>query len=112
MNLHTTNRYQTCSGNSTEICGGPDRLNLYTRRQAPEGWSSLGCYTDSVNARTLASRQFPAGDLTPESCLASCRSAGFVYAGTEYGGECVCMFFYVPREIDQLTLNSIAAMLS
>ncbi|KAF2691893.1 copper radical oxidase [Lentithecium fluviatile CBS 122367] len=79
-----------CNGNSTEFCGGPSRLNLYTKREAPDGWSALGCYTDSVAARTLESRQFPAGDMTTESCLASCRSNGYTYAGTEYGGECYC----------------------
>ncbi|ORY19791.1 hypothetical protein BCR34DRAFT_595240 [Clohesyomyces aquaticus] len=79
-----------CNGNSTEYCGAGYRLNLYTKRDAPNGWSSLGCYTDSVGARTLANQQFPAGGLTTESCLAACKTAGFAYAGTEYGGECYC----------------------
>ncbi|CAI6337783.1 unnamed protein product [Periconia digitata] len=78
-----------CNGNTTEYCGGANRLNLYTAR-AVAGWSSLGCYTDSVGARTLANREFPDGDLTTESCLAACRTAGYKYAGTEYGGECYC----------------------
>jgi hypothetical protein len=54
----------TCAGNSSEYCGGPDRLNLYnytstatttttTGAQPPSGpiavpsfgnWTSLGCY--------------------------------------------------------------------
>lgn len=88
--VHVTNICQVCNGNSTEFCGGPNRLNVYTKRAAPSGWQAIGCYTDSVAARTLASRQFPAGGMTTESCLAACRSAGnFIYAGTEYGGECV-----------------------
>ncbi|KAF2110143.1 hypothetical protein BDV96DRAFT_584443 [Lophiotrema nucula] len=79
-----------CNGNSTEYCGGPNRLNLYTTRQAPDGWNVLGCYTDSVNARTLTTGAYPAGTLTTESCLAACRGLNFYYAGTEYAGECYC----------------------
>ncbi|KAF2467278.1 putative glyoxal oxidase precursor [Lindgomyces ingoldianus] len=79
-----------CNGNSSEFCGAGNRLNVYTTRQAPDGWSSLGCYTDGVNGRTLTTREFPSGGLTTESCLAACKTAGFAYAGTEYAGECYC----------------------
>ncbi|KAF2258383.1 hypothetical protein CC78DRAFT_587230 [Lojkania enalia] len=80
-----------CNGNSTEYCGGPSRLNLY-ERQEPETtvWTSIGCYTDSVAARTLATRLFPPGQMTTQSCQSACRAQGFVYAGTEYAGECYC----------------------
>lgn len=82
---------EVCNGNSTELCGGPNRLNMYTTKQAaPVGWNALGCYTDNVNTRTLTTRVFPAGDLTTESCVASCKGAGYYYAGTEYSGECYC----------------------
>ncbi|KAF1949918.1 DUF1929-domain-containing protein [Byssothecium circinans] len=84
-------QYQECNGNSTEYCGGTNRLNVYTARQiSPDTWNAIGCYTDSVGQRTLSVRQFPAGDLTTESCVAACRSAGYFYAGTEYAGECYC----------------------
>ncbi|KAF2205966.1 copper radical oxidase [Delitschia confertaspora ATCC 74209] len=59
-------------------------------RARPTGWVVLGCYTDSVATRTLPSRQFPAGDMTVELCIAACSSTSFVYAGVEYGGECYC----------------------
>ncbi|KAF2192285.1 copper radical oxidase [Zopfia rhizophila CBS 207.26] len=87
-------RNMVCNGNATEYCDGPNRLNVYSARQAapqtPDNWSPIGCYTDNVGARTLTNRQFPAGDMTTELCLAACKSAGYVYAGTEYGGECYC----------------------
>lgn len=50
----------------------------------------VGCYVDSVGARTLATRLFPAGDMTTESCIAACNAGGYVYAGTEYATECYC----------------------
>ncbi|OCK77835.1 copper radical oxidase [Lepidopterella palustris CBS 459.81] len=78
-----------CNGNSTEYCGGPNRLNLYSNLQAPVGWKSLGCYTDSVNGRTLTVPEYP-GTMTIELCTSTCKTAGYIYAGVEYGGECYC----------------------
>ncbi|PVH95878.1 copper radical oxidase [Periconia macrospinosa] len=79
-----------CKGNATECCGGHSRLNVYSARQVDAGWKSIGCYTDSVALRTLATRLFPPGDLTTDACLSACHTAGYAYAGTEYGGECYC----------------------
>jgi hypothetical protein len=46
-----------CLGNSAETCGGPNRLDLYQYSGASlemKKWNFLGCYSDSVAARTLA----------------------------------------------------------
>ena len=77
-----------CSGNSSEYCGGPNHLNLHQLSSvissAPEpiltGWSSLGCFTDSVSARTLAAGQSVQGgyaNMTIADCLEACQSAGY-----------------------------------
>lgn len=44
-----------CSGNSSEACGGPNRLNIFwsgktpppapVTNPGPSGWILLGCYT-------------------------------------------------------------------
>lgn len=42
----------TCSGNTNELCGGPNRLNVFQSstvsgpvvNPGPPGWGSLGCY--------------------------------------------------------------------
>jgi hypothetical protein len=56
-------------------------------------WSFLGCYTDSVTARTLpVGMDVPGGAaaMTVELCLAACETAGYVLAGVEYAQECYC----------------------
>ena len=97
----------TCDGNAAEICGGPDRLTLYsyssggstptstTTASSPTGtgnplpgWSFLGCYTDSVSARTLPNNEPVSGGMTNEGCQNACLAAGYSIAGTEYAGEC------------------------
>jgi hypothetical protein len=102
-----------CNGNATEICGGPNRLSLWDFNNAISatptstkaasstaaasatpiaGWDSLGCYTDSVGARTLATQLFtiPGGSMTPQACTAACKAGGYILAGVEYADECYC----------------------
>ena len=107
-----------CAGNSSESCGGPNRLNVYdfnngypasaiptanapatSTSNAPPAatptggdpdWAYLGCYTDSTQARTLMFAE-DAGDApTAKTCIAACVAAGYTLAGVEYGGECYC----------------------
>ncbi|RFU31980.1 hypothetical protein B7463_g4374, partial [Scytalidium lignicola] len=61
--------------------------------EARAGWSSLGCYTDSVNARSLSyAAGVPGGPtaMTVELCESTCLAAGYSYAGVEYADECYC----------------------
>ncbi|PQE27274.1 GPI anchored protein [Rutstroemia sp. NJR-2017a WRK4] len=56
-------------------------------------WYPLGCYTDSVAARSLPVRTDVRGGwqaMTSELCQSACQAAGYTYAGTEYSGECYC----------------------
>lgn len=55
-----------------------------------QGWKLEGCYTDSVQARSLSVGMGVAGGMTNAKCKDACRAAGFVLAGTEYAGECFC----------------------
>lgn len=108
-----------CNGNTSEICGGPNRLSLYDYNDAiatvnsmassasstavsatpsasptmvPAGWLALGCYNDTVGARTLGIEIYsiPGASMTVELCLAACGAASFRYAGLEYSEECYC----------------------
>jgi hypothetical protein len=89
-----------CNGNTTEYCGGPNRLNVYGLGQrsiiAPP-WAPLGCYTDSVQARTLSvGMPVPGGpgNMTVENCQAACFGAKYNIAGVEYAQECYCDNIY------------------
>ncbi|KAH9173154.1 WSC domain-containing protein [Lactarius sanguifluus] len=88
-----------CQGNSSEICGGPALLNLYNFTgtypigasvvTTAGGWTSEGCYSDSVSSRTLE-RRVDVGSVTVESCVAACQSQSFTIAALEYAQECWC----------------------
>ena len=98
----------TCDGDTSEYCGGPNRLNTYQYNatlasasptptptgpitvEAGVGFSYLGCYSDSVSSRALTGLSNPgsASQNTVEQCAAEC--IGFAYFGVEYGVECYC----------------------
>ncbi|KFY88681.1 hypothetical protein V498_06696 [Pseudogymnoascus sp. VKM F-4517 (FW-2822)] len=100
----------TCSGDATELCGGPDRLNVFentatsttppattppvpTSTAVPvAGWTAGGCYTDTVQARSLPQGMAVAGNapMTIELCLTACKGAGYKIAGLEYANQCYC----------------------
>lgn len=55
---------------------------------AVSGFTSLGCFVDSVDARTLRGTGiFRADNMTPATCTARCKAQGFKFAGVEYGKE-------------------------
>lgn len=90
----------TCSGNATEACGGPNRLNLFwSGTTGPEtnpgtgNWTFSACYTEGVTGRALpfaATVVGGAAAMTVDLCLSACETAGYVLAGTEYADECWC----------------------
>lgn len=78
-----------CPGNTGQICGGSDRINVMMRPQS----RSLGCYSDDVNKRTLRYQFTIANEatlMTPELCRNTCLTKGFIYSGVEYGHQCFC----------------------
>jgi hypothetical protein len=92
-----------CSGasfNSTQICGGVNRLSVYKDRDyiLPEivnftgEWMAQGCWTEGETERTLDSGDMtvdPEG-MTVEFCTSYCEDLGYNYAGVEYAEECWC----------------------
>ncbi|KAL0943138.1 WSC domain-containing protein [Colletotrichum truncatum] len=102
-----------CAGDSKFICGGPNRLNIYTldnpplatssssaalaSETMPPNWAADGCYTDSVAARTLRYwLPVPGGSdqMTVDACVTACNAKGYKVAGLEYSQECWCDFEY------------------
>lgn len=92
----------TCGGDSTQTCGGPNRLSVYSNGTiqtigipVPQTsglgeWRYEGCYTDSVNGKTLPNQIILANNNSAQSCLGLCKSYGYPVGGMEYGRECYC----------------------
>lgn len=103
----------TCSGNASEYCGGPSRLNMYQLNQAAAskatvsatstagaaaiptgpvtvtnltGHAYLGCYSEATNGRALSGLLNPisGNQVTVEACSVAC--TGYTYFGVEYSG--------------------------
>ncbi|KAL5480284.1 hypothetical protein ACEPAI_1554 [Sanghuangporus weigelae] len=89
-----------CTGDASESCGGPNRLNLFFSGGTPPAppievpsvgqWETLGCYSDDVNNRTLSTPIGVNGDMTVPACLAACQSSNFPLAGLEFATQCFC----------------------
>ncbi|KIW13478.1 hypothetical protein PV08_08666 [Exophiala spinifera] len=90
-----------CSGNSSEVCGGPNALSLFQNKnfQQPgnqptvSNFTFLGCYMEGSSGRALGgSQSYSTSDsgMTVEKCVSTCSSKGYSYAGVEYSKECYC----------------------
>lgn len=54
-------------------------------------WYVMGCAADSTASRLLTgASQLTLTSATVDSCLTTCNSQGFEYAGVEYGSQCFC----------------------
>lgn len=96
-----------CSGNSSEYCGGPNRLSVWSitasagtgtstttttgsstsATPSVSGASYVSCYADNTGVRTLSSRTTDP-NMTLELCAQTARSSNVQYFGLEYAGEC------------------------
>ena len=108
-----------CNGNSSEYCGGSNRLDTYkygggtgtgggggttptttktsptatgsgSATNLPAGWAYKGCWIDGANGRILATQEPDSQTNTIEACVATCKTAGYKVAGLEYGSQCFC----------------------
>ncbi|KAF9465644.1 copper radical oxidase [Collybia nuda] len=105
-----------CAGNSSEFCGGPNRLNVYNYTgtdlppQQPVGgggggggapvfpvtsglpgnWSYDACWVDNAFGRAFVVQDNVTPTQTVETCIASCAAKNYTVAGIEFGTECYC----------------------
>jgi len=85
-----------CSGNSSEVCGGPNLITIYYANKpapqgpvtnpGPQGWTSYGCIADGPNKALANQVQIPGGgsNMTVSGCTTACSAAGYPLAGIEY----------------------------
>lgn len=65
--------------------------SLNAERKREDAGTYLGCYYDSSSSRVLSVGPHTlSSSLTTATCVQYCESAGYDYAGTEYGQECWC----------------------
>eukprot|EP01064_Diplonema_japonicum_P039206 TRINITY_DN977_c0_g5_i1.p1 TRINITY_DN977_c0_g5~~TRINITY_DN977_c0_g5_i1.p1 ORF type:complete len:2288 (+),score=451.00 TRINITY_DN977_c0_g5_i1:87-6950(+) len=82
----------TCSGDSNLICGGGNRINIYSFVGLPPSPGTLdhvGCYEDSTSSRRLT-LQYTSSENTIERCAEVCFYNGFDYVGVQDRDECYC----------------------
>ncbi|KAL1855051.1 hypothetical protein Plec18170_004465 [Paecilomyces lecythidis] len=84
--IDSSNCNMACPQASSEICGGPNALSLYTIIPV---WQDIGCYSDTTLKRTL-SQSYNVAGLTVEKCQGVCQDNGYIYAGLEFGNQCFC----------------------
>lgn len=104
--------YMPCAGDSSEICGGPNALNVYVNPditprtvQLPAGWTTYGVVSEGQNGRLLPVQLYSSADNTNAKCANDCAAQGYVsdhahfllvklilqsISGTEYSSECFC----------------------
>ncbi|KAK3673066.1 hypothetical protein LTR78_007177 [Recurvomyces mirabilis] len=56
----------------------------------PDGYTYQGCWADLTNGRILSVQQPDSATLTPASCVSTCYTAGYSYAGVEWSKQCFC----------------------
>jgi hypothetical protein len=79
----------SCSGDATEICGGPNAISLYSKPSlaydltVSNGYAKQACIQE-VAGRALSSASTVSSSMTIATCTAFCKSGGYKYAGLEY----------------------------
>lgn len=106
-----------CGGDSTQICGGGDRVSLYStgppqvfqppaaqKDDLPPNWTYGGCLQDNVVSKpnpneddnTVNISTFPYRlpeddtNMTATACISRCQAYGYNAAGIEVGTQCYC----------------------
>ncbi|KAJ7876631.1 hypothetical protein B0H13DRAFT_2347577 [Mycena leptocephala] len=98
-----------CTGNSAEICGGPESLTLYHNANIPftigNGsvlqnyglWQLWACIEENSGLLAHGPKvPIPTEQMTVEKCADGCAAAGWTTAGLERGRECYCGNITVP----------------
>ncbi|KAK7017651.1 galactose oxidase [Favolaschia claudopus] len=100
-----------CAGNTSEFCGGPNRLTVFNytgddlpappvggggggeggataiATDLPSPWAYVGCFVDNANGRVLTV-EIDSLNMTMESCVSTCDAQNFTIAGGEF--SCFC----------------------
>jgi hypothetical protein len=86
----TTMTFTSTTSSAAEATASP--VSSSSNVTLPAGWTSAGCYTDSIHPRALSGINLAniGTKITSSGCAAYCDKRGYNIAGTEYGGQCFC----------------------
>jgi len=87
-----------CAGNSTDICGGVNRISVYQDTSfVPDhivdvsgNYTEVGCFSEPSNQRAIQGSVVVSSSMTVDFCTETCASMGFPFAGVEFADECYC----------------------
>jgi hypothetical protein len=113
-----------CSGNSSQACGGPDRLSVWSSQTTLKvlkkpiayptvgNWTYQGCVADppGVDAwnRTFPWQLINGTGNSPAWCLGQCAQYGYMTGGMEYGTECYCGDFKGATAMPETDCNTVS----
>ncbi|OBZ73298.1 putative fungistatic metabolite [Grifola frondosa] len=103
-----------CGGDTTEACGGPNRLSVYTstgtvtalpvptalNSSLPGQWEYQGCLEEPGANRVFPYQNIYTNNMTIQACLNQCAAFGYPAGGAEFGDECWC------GDVSDVTANS------
>lgn len=108
-----TTRYEcmmTCPGNRSEVCGGPNYINVYNNTDpnlnvttdqtnsvvqiktpiAPFASNYYGCVMEGTTGRALNGFLYTADNMTLDYCRTKCQIDNWALYGTEFQTQCWC----------------------
>lgn len=89
----TATATETCTAATTTTTTDSTPSATPSTLASYNGWDSVGCFVDAVDARVLPELMGTTGGaaaMTAEICLDACHAAGYKYAGIEWSQECYC----------------------
>jgi hypothetical protein len=103
-----------CKGDSTQTCGGGQRLSVYKTvgwsppvNEAINGYDYFGCYSELESGRTLSDDGTSSGGMTAQQCSAFCKGSAFF--GLENGNECRKSPNFFCNQVKKTNANQTAA---
>ena len=83
---------KACFGASDQICGGSWANNVYrigNQEIVQHEIAYVGCFADTDD-RDLDGPVSNSEDMTVDNCISFCANQNYVYAGVQFGQECLC----------------------
>ncbi|KAH9979503.1 copper radical oxidase [Lactifluus volemus] len=98
-----SNCNMACSGSSSQACGGPNRISLYSSQPVtalavptvqttnlPGNWQYSHCLAEPGGNQVFPYQITLANNNSAQNCLSQCSTFGYAAAGMAFANECYC----------------------